>query len=176
MIMNFNKMQEQQLKDLIVKATEQLEKKRALQNQLDEIKQQISEYGLDFTDVIRALGGTVATTKADVKKYQITLGETTYETSHKKLTKAITDSSEYQQVVKERKELKVLDTFMRAYSTEYQQDFPINAKYNGEDFYMNEKGTLNGVSQKYYQKYLKENSLENSKNQIQQFKKLVIAK
>jgi len=104
------------------------------------------------------------------------LGESTYETSHKKLTKAITDSPEYQQVVKERKELKVLDTFMRAYSTEYQQDFPINAKYNGEEFYMNEKGTLNGVSQKYYQKYLKDYALEDSKKNIQDFKKLAIAK
>jgi|GEM_PF-3388346 len=175
MIMNLDKMQEQQLKDLIVKATEQLEKQRELQNQLEEIKQKIAEYGLDVADVIRALGGTVATTKVDVKKYQITLGDTTYETSHKKLTKSITDSPEYQKIVKDKPELMVLDTFMRAYSTEYQQDYPFNAVYEGEEFYMNDKGTLNGVSQKYYKKYLKANSLSDDKKNIQTFKKFALA-
>lgn len=175
MIMNLDKMQEQQLKDLIVKATEQLEKQREFQNQLEEIKQKIAEYGLDVIDVIRALGGTVATTKADVKKYQITLGKTTYEASHKKLTKSITDSQEYQKVVKDKPELKVLDTFMRAYSTEYQQDYPFNAVYEGEEFYMNDKGTLNGVSQKHYQKYLDAHSLVDNKNHIKHFKILVAA-
>lgn len=175
-MMNLDKMKTQDLMDLIEKAKAQIQKQEVFQFQMEEIKRMIAEYGLDVTDVIRELGGTMATTKAEVKKYQITLGETTFETSHKKLTKAITDSPEYQQVVKERKELNVLDTFMRAYSTEYQQDFPINAKYNGEEFYMNEKGTLNGVSQNYYKKYLKDNALEDSKKHIQDFKKLVIAK
>lgn len=172
--MNVANMTNEQLLECIKTAQEQIEKNERINEVIVTIKQLIDENELDVNAVIKALGGNVST-KSESKKYTIKLGEKTYETSHKKLIKKITDSPEYQQVVQNKPELMVLDTFMRAYSTEYQQDYPFNAVYDGVEFYMNDKGTLNGVSQKHYQKYLKANSLDDSKKQIQKFKKFIVA-
>jgi len=172
--MNIANMTSEQLLNFIAQAELQIEKNGKFDEIINTIKQLIDENELDVNAVIKALGGNVSS-KSESKKYIIKLGEKTYETSHKKLIKKITDSPEYQQVVKDKPELMVLDTFMRAYSTEYQQDYPFNAVYEGEEFYMNDKGTLNGVSQKHYQKYLKANALDDNKKHIQRFKKLAIA-
>lgn len=167
-------MTSEQLLHFIAQAELQIEKNGKLDEVINTIKQLIDENELDVNAVIKGLGGNI-NSKPESKKYTIKLGEKTYETSHKKLIKKITDSPEYQKVVKEKPELMVLDTFMRAYSTQYQQDYPFNAVYEGEEFYMNDKGTLNGVSQKHYKKYLKANSLSDDKKNIQTFKKFALA-
>jgi GTP-sensing pleiotropic transcriptional regulator CodY len=172
--MNIANMTSEQLLNFIAQAELQIERNGKFDEIINTIKQLIDENELDVNAVIKALGGNVSS-KSESKKYTIKLGEKTYETSHKKLIKKITDSPEYQQVVQDKPELNVLDTFMRAYSTEYQQDYPFNAVYEGEEFYMNDKGTLNGVSQKHYQKYLKTNSLSDDKKNIQTFKKFALA-
>ncbi len=172
--MNIANMTSEQLLKFISQAQAQVEKNERINEVITTIKQLIDENELNVNAVIKALGGNVGS-KSENKKYTIKLGEKSYETSHKKLTKKITESTEYQQVVKDKPELNVLDTFMRAYSPEYQQDYPFNAVYEGEEFYMNDKGSLNGVSQKHYQEYLKANSLDDTKNHIQEFKNFVVA-
>ncbi|WP_213712574.1 hypothetical protein [Cedecea lapagei] len=73
------------------------------------------------------------------------------------LPKALTDHPLYVEITKKNKELLDTDAFLRAYSTDYAEAFPINAKWNKKTFHLNARGRLNKSSAKYFEDFKKEN-------------------
>ncbi|TCW50893.1 hypothetical protein EDC53_102462 [Phytobacter diazotrophicus] len=160
-----------------------LKKQEAIQEQINKIKEQDGLYnecknelihkGINIEEFIRYLGGVPSTNK---DKFVVHFDGIEYSTSHKKLIKKLTDSDAYQQLILEKPEMNVLDTFMRAYSTQYCEAYPLNAKYKDSEFYLNANGTLNSISQVVFEKYCNENGLKKSDDLIKQFKEAVLIK
>ena len=160
-----------------------LKKQEAIQEQINKIKEQDDLYnecknelinkGINIEEFIRYLGGVPS---ANRDKFVVNFDGIEYSTSHKKLIKKLTDSDAYQQLIIENPEMSVLDTFMRAYSTQYCEAYPLNARYKDSEFYLNANGTLNSISQVVFEKYCNEYGLKKSDNLIKQFKEAVLIK
>lgn len=74
---------------------------------------------------------------------------------NKILSKKIKEHPAYIALVKKDKSMSDVDNFLRAFSPEYSEKFPINAKYKTKTFHINDQGKLNKQSQAFYQDYLK---------------------
>ncbi|WP_312184573.1 hypothetical protein [Pantoea sp. CTOTU46764] len=171
MTTNFSKMTREQLDAIQL----QLSEAKKQLDQIDEMKNEVQaladKYGKSLNELLSIVGGgTKTSVKKEDKKYSVQLDGKTLSTSSKQLTKAIKDTEEYKKL---QEEYKVLDTFLRAYSTEYSQDYPFNAIYEGNQFYLGMKGTMNAVTKKYYAQYLADNAFTDSADTKQAFKKLV---
>lgn len=101
--------------------------------------------------------------KASVNKsYEVVLFDQaaderrTYTITNKVLPKALVKDSAYQELIKKNKELNDVDLFLRAYSPVYAEQYPLNAKYKKDTFYLNSKGRLNAQSVKYFEEWKKE--------------------
>lgn len=159
-----------------------LKKQEAIQQKINKIKEQEDLYficknelidkGINIEEFIRYLGGVPSTND----KFIVNFDGVEYSTSHKKLVKKLTDSTAYQQLITEKPEMTVLDTFLRAYSTQYCDAYPLNARYKDSEFYLNANGTLNSISQSVFEQYCNENGLKKSDNLIKQFKDAVLIK
>ncbi|WP_182058441.1 hypothetical protein [Pantoea sp. ME81] len=170
MTTNFSKMTRAQIEEQLKAYQAELSRQDKESEGLEKIREIMLEYGISESTVITSLGGSTSTSaKKEDKKYSVQLDGKTYKTSSKQLTKAIKDTEEYQNLPEEQK---VLDTFLRAYSTEYSQDYPFNANYDGNQFYMGMKGTMNAITKKYYASYLSDNALSESTDTKLSFKKL----
>lgn len=156
-----------------------LKKQEAIQEQINKIKEQDGLYnecknelinkGINIEEFIRYLGGVPSAND----KFLVVFDGAEYSTSHKKLVKKLTDSDAYKQLIIEKPEMMVLDTFMRAYSTQYCEANPLNARYKDSEFYLNANGTLNSISQRMFDKYCTDSGLKKSDNLIKQFKEAV---
>ncbi|EKL1438001.1 hypothetical protein PVD82_005054 [Enterobacter hormaechei] len=80
----------------------------------------------------------------------------TYSVTNKVLPKALEKDTVYQELIKKNKELNDIDQFLRAYSPDYAEAYPINAKWKKATFHLNSKGRLNAQSAKYFEEYQKE--------------------
>ena len=163
---------EQQTKfteDLIARNEEKSKRKAVLDSIFTSMQEQgiTDEEWLEYREIKVS---TSTSNKKEDKKYSVQLDGKTFETSSKQLTKAIIESQEYKNLPEEQK---ILDTFLRAYSTEYSQDYPFNATYKGNQFYMGMKGTMNAITKKYYAQYLTDNALTGSTDTKLAFKKHV---
>ncbi|EPB3479033.1 hypothetical protein ACRFZU_000505 [Escherichia coli] len=96
------------------------------------------------------------------KVYEVTLFDKDsdehrrYNVINKVLPKGLLNDPVYQAIIKKNKELVDVDLFLRAYSTDYANQYPINAKWKKETFHLNQKGRLNAQSAKYFEEYKKE--------------------
>ncbi|MDV0675308.1 hypothetical protein VC636_10035 [Citrobacter freundii] len=61
----------------------------------------------------------------------------------------------YMALVAKTPELEDVSELLMAFSPEYQEAHPINAKYEKETFHINERGRLNTKAMKYYNQYRK---------------------
>lgn len=171
MTTNFNKMTRAQIEEQLKAYQAELTRQDKESEGLEKIREIMLEYGISESTVITSLGGSTSTSaKKEDKKYSVQLDGKEFKTSSKQLTKEIKDTEEFQKLLEEQK---VLDTFLRAYSTEYSQDYPFNAAYDGNQFFMGKKGTMNHITKKYYARYLEDQKLQDSTDTKLAFKKLV---
>jgi hypothetical protein len=171
MTTNFSKMTRAQIEEQLKAYQAELTRQDKESEGLEKIREIMIEYGISESTVITSLGGSTSTSaKKEDKKYSVQLdGKECKTTKNGKFTKEILESQEYQNLPEEQK---ILDTFLRAYSTEYSQDYPFNATYDGNEFFMGKKGTMNAITKKYYEQYLEDQKLPDSTVAKTAFKKL----
>lgn len=75
----------------------------------------------------------------------------------------------YASIIKKNPELEDTDEFLRAYSEDFRKDYPINAKWNSQEFHCNERGKLNSKAARFYEEFVKENPT----GDLKEFKTLV---
>ncbi|MDX6042819.1 hypothetical protein [Scandinavium lactucae] len=172
MTLNFDNKTIEQIQEIIANANMVLEKRELINEGMNKIRDIINEYNINPQELIYGLGMQVTTKSIkENKKYRIAIGNNEYYTSNKKLVKKLTESSEYQELIKEQPKMIVLDVFMRAYNIDgtYEQDFPLNAKYNGERFHLNKKGVFNSITKHHYDMYLKTNNFTDGSHSRKKF-------
>lgn len=121
-------------------------------------------------DLLKQLTGGVeapvvqakAKTKADNNtKFEVTLfnPETekheTFVVVNKVLSKKLREHPVYVAAVKKDKSLQDIDNFLRAYSPQYAEKYPINAKWKTKEFHINDSGKLNKQSQIFFNEHRK---------------------
>ncbi|MBK5013985.1 hypothetical protein [Pantoea sp. S62] len=74
---------------------------------------------------------------------------------NKILSKKIKEHPAYIALVKKDKSMSDVDNFLRAFSPEYGERYPINAKWKTKTFHINDQGKLNKHSQAYFNEHLK---------------------
>jgi hypothetical protein len=74
---------------------------------------------------------------------------------NKILSKKIKEHPAYLALVKKDKSMLDVDNFLRSFSPEYCERYPINAKWKTKTFHINDQGKLNKQSQAFYKEYLK---------------------
>jgi len=119
-------------------------------------------------------------TKSNNKTFQLEIvdeetGETVTGTSiNKQLSAEIRNSEVYKRVLAHDPEMENVDILLRKYSAEYQEAYPFNARWKGQDFYMNTQGKPNGIAAKYYEEFKqKDHSGLDGRKLLVQFKKVV---
>ncbi|HEM8728250.1 TPA: hypothetical protein U2Q81_000359 [Enterobacter hormaechei] len=137
-------------------------------------------------DLIAAASGTEApvapskpkgkgkATTNNNKRYEVVIYDSkkderrTYVTFNKNLN-AVKADPLYASIIKKNPELEDRDEFLRAYSEDYRQAYPINAKWNGQEFHCNDRGPLQAKAQRFFDEFKKENPTADSS----EFKTLV---
>lgn len=131
---------------------------------LEAIKAALPKGFASVEELIAAATGTKAKTKTksdsaaannNNKIFTVVIDRTEFKIVNKKIPASLRDNEAYQKLIKARPELEDVDKLMREYSTDYQQAYKYNAKYNGKLFHMNERGKLNEVSTEYFTDYQK---------------------
>ncbi len=74
---------------------------------------------------------------------------------NKKLTAEIENSEAYKTLIEKDPSMADFDTFMRKYSEEYRNEYPLNAKYNGKEFHINARGKLNQYAMAHFEAFKK---------------------
>lgn len=74
---------------------------------------------------------------------------------NKVLSKKVKEHPAYVSLVEKDKSMLDVDNFLRAFSPEYSERYPINAKYKKIEFHINDQGKLNKQSQEFFDDYLK---------------------
>jgi hypothetical protein len=160
-----------QLQALIAAKEQRSEARKA--TIIDDLKQRIANGEITSEEIVEALGVSTKKAPSKGKKYTVVLIGKSLETSPKALTKEITDSPEYQALDEDKR---TPDAFLRLYSEEYCNDHPFNAVYNGEEWLLNLKGSLNAASRKVYEQYLKDNRMSDNTESRNAFKVAVLKK
>nr|WP_085842357.1 hypothetical protein [Klebsiella pneumoniae] len=128
-------------------------------------------------ELLTVLGQTVppAQKAKGYKTFEVVLTDSaknerrTYTVTNKVITKALRNDPVYQMLISKNPELEDVDELLRAYSADYVKAYPINAKWEGNEFHINMKGKFNSKSMKYYNEYKK----KYPKGTEQDFKELV---
>ncbi len=105
-----------------------------------------------------------ATTKAkdNNTRFEVTLfnpeneKHETFVVVNKILRRKITQHPAYVAIVAKDKTMQDVDNFLRAYSPQFAEKYPINAKWKKKEFHINDQGKLNKQSQAFFDEYLKE--------------------
>lgn len=111
-----------------------------------------------------------------IELYDTVSGKTfTGRSTNKKITFSDKEGKEaYEALLQKDPAMEDHDTFMRKYSSEYQQAYPLNAKYGNEEFHINARGKLNASAMKYFEKFkAKDKSGLDEKELLQKFKESV---
>lgn len=125
----------------------------------------------DFSSVdelLSVLGGNVASAAATGsttakpngnKSFDVTLFDKdkdehrTYTITNKVIKKSLLEDPVYQEIIAKDKSMSNIDVFLRAYSPQYAEAYPINAKWKKITFHLNSKGRLNEQSAKFFEEY-----------------------
>jgi len=149
------------IKEVVSDAQEQ--RTQAAQELLERLVAESGTFS-SVDDLLSAMGHTgsvanVSSTPKGYKTFEVVLMDSkkderrTYTVTNKVLTKALKSDPVYKQLIEKNPELKDVDELLRAYSEDYRKTYPINAKWNGEEFYLNLRGKMNSKSLKYFQEY-----------------------
>ena len=154
------------LRDYIQTTRQQREE--ATREKLEAFLKQNADLGIgSVQELIAALSGADSSTverktKPDNNtRYTVTLynPETdkheAFPVVNKILSKKIKEHPSYIALVKKDKAMSDVDNFLRSFSPEYCERYPINAKWKTKTFHINDQGKLNKQSQAFYQEYLK---------------------
>ncbi|WP_147716192.1 hypothetical protein [Klebsiella variicola] len=157
----------QQLKTYILDLREH--KEANARKLLETLVKESPEFG-SVEELLAVLGGTQAAAAAPTstanstkqsgnKAYEVVLLDKATDT-HKRfnvvnkiLPKALLNDETYQEIIAKNKDMNDIDLFLRAYSNDYAEQYPINAKWKKHTFHLNQKGRLNAQSAKYYEEY-----------------------
>lgn len=94
---------------------------------------------------------------------------------NKKLTADIENSEAYKTLITKDPSMADFDTFMRKYSEEYRNEYPLNAKYNGKEFHINARGKLNQYAMVHFEAFKKKDKTgADDKELLQKFKETVL--
>lgn len=126
----------------------------------------------DFSSVDELLavlgGGSVGTVAIETSKpnsnksFDVTLFDKdkdehrTYTVTNKVIKKALREDPVYQEIITKDKSMENVEVFLRAYSPQYAEAYPINAKWKKHTFHLNQKGRLNAQSSEYFNEWLKD--------------------
>ncbi|MDK1195562.1 hypothetical protein QMT25_01145 [Cronobacter dublinensis] len=140
----------------------------------------------DFSSVdelLSVLGGNVATVAATGsttpklngnKSFDVTLFDKdkdehrTYTITNKVIKKSLREDPVYQEIIAKDKTMENVEVFLRAYSPQYAEAYPINAKWKKHTFHMNSKGRLNEQSAMFFEEYKAEHP-EADEKEFKQF-------
>lgn len=108
-----------------------------------------------------ATGSTTAKPNGN-KSFDVTLFDKdkdehrTYTITNKVIKKSLREDPVYKEIIAKDKSMENVEVFLRAYSPQYAEAYPINAKWKKHTFHMNQKGRLNAQSSEYFNEWLKE--------------------
>ena len=150
----------QQVKTYIGQAQEQRK-----QEAIDALKTVIGDTPFSSIEELlqAAMGGTVTPTATKAKKAKTSSNKTfivvmdrkEYSVSNKHLPTSLVESEAYQKLIKARPEMADVDNLLREYSQDYQQTYPYNGHYEGEDFHINVRGPINATTGRLFDRYKK---------------------
>lgn len=165
-------------------ATAQEERRREA---LEALKSVIGDTGFtSVEELLAAAGGVTAPapvkakaaskgSSSNNKSFTVVIGQKSYTVINKQLPAGLRDSEAYQTLIKARPEMEKVDNLLREYSTDYQEAYPMNAFWNGNEFHYNLKGPMNEFAAKYYEEFKKKDkSGDDEKTLKTKFKKLVM--
>lgn len=111
-----------------------------------------------------------------IELYDTVSGKTiTGKAVNKKLTADIEKSEAYKTLITKDPSMADFDTFMRKYSEEYRNEYPLNAKYNGKEFHINARGKLNQYAMVHFEAFKKKDKTgADDKELLQKFKETVL--
>lgn len=165
------------LKEVVNDAQEQRAQKA--QELLERLVEESGTFS-SVDELLSAMGHTgsvanVSSTPKGYKTFEVVLVDSkkderrTYTVTNKVLTKSLKSDPIYQQLIDKNPELKDVDELLRAYSEDYRKTYPINAKWDGDEFHLNLRGKMNSKSLKYFNEYQK----KYPKGTEQDFKQIV---
>lgn len=93
--------------------------------------------------------------RAKVVQYSISFKGKTYKSSGKILPSSLLTNPEYNSLLKSHPEFTNTDIFLREHSADFRNQFPLNAQFKNQQFYVNLRGRLNVEARYYYQLWLK---------------------
>ncbi|EAC0651068.1 hypothetical protein RPZ55_001927 [Salmonella enterica] len=120
-------------------------------------------------ELLMSVSGSVPTVKAEAVPqsgnhvFEVVLYDSvknehrTYRVVNTRMPLALTNDPVYRTIINKDKSMMEIENFLRAYSEDYRKLYPINAKWDGQEFHMNERGVLNKTAQKYFKQYMKKN-------------------
>lgn len=168
-----------QVKDYIVTAQEERRTEA-----LEALKGVLSGTGFDSVEELlaAAAGSTVETPKARTtsttnnnKSFTVVIDRKQFTVINKQIPAALRDNEAYIKLIKARPEMEKVDNLLREYSTDYQQAYPLNAEWNGNEFHINSRGKLNEQAMKYFNEYKKKNGGgKDDKEVLKEFKEAVL--
>ena len=79
-----------------------------------------------------------------------------YTVTNKVIKKALREDPIYQEIIAKDKSIENVEVFLHAYSPQYAEAYPINAKWKKHTFLLNQKGRLNAQSSEYFNEWLKD--------------------
>ncbi|EOG1790163.1 hypothetical protein ACK3RO_004801 [Enterobacter kobei] len=111
-----------------------------------------------------------------IELYDTVSGKTIHgKAVNKKLTADIENSEAYKTLIEKDPSMADFDTFMRKYSEEYRNEYPLNAKYNGKEFHINARGKLNQYAMVHFEDFKKKDkSGADDKALLAKFKEKVL--
>ena len=111
-----------------------------------------------------------------IELYDTVSGKTIHgKAVNKKLTADIENSEAYKTLIEKDPSMADFDTFMRKYSEEYRNEYPLNAKYYGKEFHINARGKLNQYAMVHFEAFKKKDkSGADDKELLAKFKESVL--
>lgn len=170
----------QQLKTYVIDLQES--KQANARKLLESIVSESSDFG-SVEELLSALGGNAATAAPTAtttpkpngnKSFDVTLFDKdkdehrTYTITNKVIKKSLLEDPVYQEIIAKDKSMSNIDVFLRAYSPQYAEAYPINAKWKKITFHLNSKGRLNEQSAKFFEEYKAEHP-EADEKEFKQF-------
>lgn len=151
---------------------------------VEEIFEQLNTNGefKSVDELIHALTGNevspaISTTKTSTSKnvtFIAVIDRKEFKITNNKIPEALKNNEAYKKLIKARPEMGDVDNFLREYSEDYKAAYPLNAIFNNEEFYVNERGQLNRNAKQYYEAWLAKKKKTASTEALKEFKKEVM--
>lgn len=86
-----------------------------------------------------------------------------YKVVNSRMPLALTNDAVYRTIINSNPDMQQIEVFLRAYSEDYRNTYPLNAKWEGKEFHINDRGQLNRIASEYYNEYIKKHPQGNTK-------------